>query len=146
MLSTLFTVATLVVAAVADYEGNLNYRSPSINHPALGIDVPKVRKRQVGGQHFGGQHQGGRYNGGRQHNGNGIQHNGPQSSDAQASGAQSTSTQASAPQPSSVQDSTWDPNQLNFTHGIASGDPYPDSIILWTRVAPMLANDNSNVT
>lgn len=38
------------------------------------------------------------------------------------------------------------PSQLNFTHGVASGDPYPDSIILWTRVAPSLASDESNRT
>ncbi|KAI0113939.1 alkaline phosphatase-like protein [Nemania sp. FL0031] len=38
------------------------------------------------------------------------------------------------------------PEELNFTHGIASGDPYPDSIILWTRVAPSLVSDASNVT
>ncbi|EAQ85002.1 hypothetical protein CHGG_09016 [Chaetomium globosum CBS 148.51] len=38
------------------------------------------------------------------------------------------------------------PSELNFTHGIASGDPYPDSVILWTRVAPFLVSDNSNVT
>ncbi|KAH6616946.1 PhoD-like phosphatase-domain-containing protein [Chaetomium tenue] len=38
------------------------------------------------------------------------------------------------------------PSELNFTHGIASGDPYPDSVILWTRVAPSLVSDNSNVT
>lgn len=37
-------------------------------------------------------------------------------------------------------------NQLNFTHGIASGDPYPNSIILWTRVAPTSENSNSNLT
>ncbi|KAL7629295.1 hypothetical protein AAE478_000815 [Parahypoxylon ruwenzoriense] len=36
--------------------------------------------------------------------------------------------------------------ELNFTHGVASGDPYPDSVILWTRVAPGLASDASNVT
>nr|OQO28862.1 hypothetical protein B0A51_03444 [Rachicladosporium sp. CCFEE 5018] len=35
---------------------------------------------------------------------------------------------------------------LNFTHGIASGDPYSDSVILWTRVAPTADNDRSNVT
>ncbi|KAI1300350.1 alkaline phosphatase-like protein [Xylaria venustula] len=37
-------------------------------------------------------------------------------------------------------------DDLNFTHGVASGDPYPDSIILWTRVAPSSASDPSNVT
>jgi alkaline phosphatase D len=36
--------------------------------------------------------------------------------------------------------------RLNFTHGIASGDPYSDSVILWTRVAPTADNDASNVT
>jgi len=36
--------------------------------------------------------------------------------------------------------------QLNFTHGIASGDPYSDSVILWTRVAPMVASVDSNAT
>lgn len=38
------------------------------------------------------------------------------------------------------------PSELNFTHGIASGDPYPDSVIIWTRIAPSLASSNSNVT
>jgi alkaline phosphatase D len=40
----------------------------------------------------------------------------------------------------------WDPTQLNFTHGVASGDPYPHSVILWTRIAPSLEHDKSNVT
>jgi alkaline phosphatase D len=35
---------------------------------------------------------------------------------------------------------------LNFTHGVASGDPHPTSVILWTRVAPQSDNSNSNVT
>ncbi|KAF1812101.1 hypothetical protein P152DRAFT_474327 [Eremomyces bilateralis CBS 781.70] len=42
--------------------------------------------------------------------------------------------------------SPFDPAKLNFTHGVASGDPYPESIILWTRVAPTMDNDKSNVT
>lgn len=36
--------------------------------------------------------------------------------------------------------------QLNFTHGVASGDPYANSVILWTRLAPSLVSDRSNVT
>ena len=28
------------------------------------------------------------------------------------------------------------PSGLGFSHGVASGDPYPDSVILWTRVTP----------
>ncbi|KAH8728226.1 phosphodiesterase/alkaline phosphatase D precursor [Phaeosphaeriaceae sp. PMI808] len=42
--------------------------------------------------------------------------------------------------------SGYHPARLNFTHGVASGDPYPTSIILWTRVAPQSDNSNSNVT
>ncbi|KAI0512936.1 PhoD-like phosphatase [Xylaria bambusicola] len=40
----------------------------------------------------------------------------------------------------------WAPSQLNFTHGVASGDPSEDSVILWTRAAPTNDNDASNVT
>ncbi|KAI1089946.1 PhoD-like phosphatase-domain-containing protein [Rostrohypoxylon terebratum] len=42
--------------------------------------------------------------------------------------------------------SLWDTKQLDFTHGIASGDPYDDSVILWTRAAPSSDNNKSNVT
>lgn len=42
--------------------------------------------------------------------------------------------------------SAYDPASLNFTHGVASGDPYPNSVILWTRVGPTSDNDHSNVT
>lgn len=41
---------------------------------------------------------------------------------------------------------SWDPEALKFTHGVASGDPLPNSVILWTRVSPTLKNDASNVT
>ncbi|KAI8635177.1 alkaline phosphatase-like protein [Xylariaceae sp. FL1651] len=37
-------------------------------------------------------------------------------------------------------------DELAFTHGVASGDPYADSVVLWTRVAPSPASDASNVT
>lgn len=40
----------------------------------------------------------------------------------------------------------WDAAKLNFTHGVASGDPYDDSVILWTRAAPTAENDKSNIT
>lgn len=41
-----------------------------------------------------------------------------------------------------------DSSVLNFTHGVASGDPYPSSIILWTRCSPMMddVDDNSTVS
>lgn len=40
----------------------------------------------------------------------------------------------------------WDPEELSFTHGVASGDPYPESVILWTRISPQVENDKSDVT
>ncbi|KAF2120145.1 PhoD-like phosphatase-domain-containing protein [Lophiotrema nucula] len=80
-----------VSAALASYTKNINYRSPSEHHPALGVSIHKVVKR-----------------------------NNPAS--------------------------PWDPSKLNFTHGVASGDPYPDSVILWTRIAPSSDNDKSNAT
>ncbi|KZF23998.1 phosphodiesterase/alkaline phosphatase D precursor [Xylona heveae TC161] len=87
LLSTL----TLAAAASASFVGNLNYRSPSLHHPELGVSLRKVHKRNNAASGFS-------------------------------------------------------PSQLNFTHGVASGDPYPDSIILWTRIAPTSDNDRSNIT
>lgn len=39
-----------------------------------------------------------------------------------------------------------DAAQLNFTHGVASGDPYPNSVIIWTRCAPIADDVNDNTT
>lgn len=76
----------LTGSAVASYDSNLNYRSPSIreHHDHLGIDLETVRARHL-------------------------------------------TKRSEAP---------YDPTSLRFTHGVASGDPYADSVILWTRVAP----------
>lgn len=37
----------------------------------------------------------------------------------------------------------FEPSDLSFTHGVASGDPWPNSVILWTRVAPSNASESS---
>ncbi len=37
--------------------------------------------------------------------------------------------------------SPFNPKDLNFTHGVASGDPYHNSIILWTRISPEMDDD-----
>ncbi|KAI9817509.1 MAG: hypothetical protein M1827_001119 [Pycnora praestabilis] len=87
----LLSVLALAGAAAASFAGNLNYRSPSLHHPGLGISIHKVNKR-----------------------------NNPSS--------------------------PFSPSSLNFTHGVASGDPYSDSVIIWTRIAPMQDDDTSNVT
>ena len=44
--------------------------------------------------------------------------------------------------------SPYEATALNFTHGVASGDPFPDSVIIWTRCAPISddVNDNSTVS
>lgn len=89
----LLTLAAIVGVAAASFANNLNYRSPSHNHPSLGVSIHKVNKRSNG----------------------------------------------SPPIPAS---------ELNFTHGVASGDPYPNSVIIWTRCAPTedSVDDNSTVT
>lgn len=89
----ILTIVAFAGAAAASYANNLNYRSPSHNHPSLGVSIHKVNKRNAG----------------------------------------------SAP---------YDASKLNFTHGVASGDPYPHSVILWTRLAPKpdTVNDNSTVS
>ncbi|KAJ4364748.1 hypothetical protein N0V95_000695 [Ascochyta clinopodiicola] len=87
----LLSLLPLASTAIASWSKNLNYRSPSEHHPALGISIHRVVKR-----------------------------NDPQSS--------------------------YDTASLNFTHGVASGDPYPNSVILWTRVAPQSDNSQSNLT
>ncbi|KAF2717525.1 hypothetical protein K431DRAFT_255331 [Polychaeton citri CBS 116435] len=40
----------------------------------------------------------------------------------------------------------FDASRLNFTHGVASGDPYSDSVILWTRISPQYASVDDNAT
>lgn len=86
------TIAALLVSpALASFGANLNYRSPSLHHPGLGISLRKVVKR-----------------------------NDPSSS--------------------------FNSSQLNFTHGVASGDPYPNSVILWTRCSPVFDDIDANVT
>ena len=85
------SILLLAGSAAASFTRNVNYFSPSLHHPSLGVSVGKVAKR----------------------------------------------TAPAAP---------WDPAKLNFTHGVASGDPYDHSVILWTRVAPTSDNNKSNVT
>jgi alkaline phosphatase D len=94
MLLTMFKLVTLLSLAsisAASFASNINYRSPSHHHPALGVSIRKVAARN---------------------------------------------------EPSSA----WQASQLNFTHGVASGDPYDNSVILWTRAAPSMDDDASNVT
>jgi alkaline phosphatase D len=87
----LIVLALLAIPALASFGSNLNYRSPSLHHPGLGISLRKVVKR-----------------------------NDPSSS--------------------------FNSSQLNFTHGVASGDPYPNSVILWTRLSPVFDDIDANVT
>ncbi|KAI9801598.1 MAG: hypothetical protein M1825_003277 [Sarcosagium campestre] len=85
----LLSWACIIVTATASTSRNLNYGSPSIGHPSLGISLRSLEKRQ------------------------------------QSSSGFLTS-------------------ELNFTHGVASGDPLADTVILWTRVAPTSPKDVSN--
>ncbi|KAL8740706.1 MAG: hypothetical protein Q9184_008461, partial [Pyrenodesmia sp. 2 TL-2023] len=90
-MNELLTFVACAGVAAASYANNLNYRSPSHNHPGLGLSIHKVNKRNAGS-------------------------------------------------------SAYPASQLNFTHGVASGDPYPNSVILWTRCAPMFDDVRSNST
>lgn len=99
-----------VAVAAASFDGNLNYRSPSLIHAPLGINTEKVKKRML----------------------------------TKRDGSYSHA------------------RNVTFTHSIASvkpllclsgtmslllqGDPFSDSVILWTRASPVMENDASNVT
>jgi len=91
MMLQLITFLSLAATAAASFASNLNYRSPSHFHPALGVSIRKVAARNT---------------------------------------------------PSAA----WNSSQLNFTHGVASGDPYDTSVILWTRAAPTPDDDKNNIT
>ena len=92
-LSAFAVSALLTGGAIASFEGNLNYASPSKRHSGLGIDVPLVERRSWKRGNV-----------------------------------------------------AFDPSELNFTHGVASGDPWADSVILWTRIAPSEESDESEAT
>ncbi|KAH7398714.1 PhoD-like phosphatase-domain-containing protein, partial [Phaeosphaeria sp. MPI-PUGE-AT-0046c] len=79
---------------VTNWDGNINYGSPSLSHTPLGINTAKVKRRM------------------RQKRDGSYRH----------------------------------ASDVKFTHGVASGDPYSDSVILWTRASPVIENDRSNVT
>lgn len=91
--TVLYACGLLATAVTAEFDGNLNYASPSRRHDRLGMNVPLIKRRSL-------------------KRGN-------------------TPYQAS---------------ELNFTHGVASGDPWPESVILWTRVAPSSQSSLSNAT
>ncbi|KAH6616424.1 hypothetical protein C7974DRAFT_442144 [Boeremia exigua] len=80
---------------MASCDDKIDFRSPSLSHPSMGIDLPKVARRHL------------------------------QKRDCNV---------------------TIDPSKLDFTHGVASGDPYPNSVILWIHISPQLENGRFNVT
>lgn len=47
LLQGISAALLLASTALASWEGNLNYRSPSINHDGLGINLRKVHKRML---------------------------------------------------------------------------------------------------
>lgn len=91
-----FSLLLFVSPTLATYAKNLNYHSPSLNHPELGLSIRKIHAR--------------------------------------------------ANIPSPTLHSAFSPEDLHFTHGIASGDPTSSGVILWTRLSPVVENSKSNVT
>lgn len=51
-MKSLIAFLSLSTAALASWTKNINYRSPSENHPGLGISLRKVNKRNVAGSAF----------------------------------------------------------------------------------------------
>lgn len=88
----LYAFSLLTIGVRADFDGNLNYASPSKRHTRLGVDVPLLERRCWKRGNV-----------------------------------------------------AYKPSDLAFTHGVASGDPWPDSVILWTRIAPSNESDKSTV-
>lgn len=46
-LCTIPVLAALAAYATASYDGNINFKSPSLDHPSMGIDTPKVIRRHL---------------------------------------------------------------------------------------------------
>lgn len=46
-LCTIPVLAALAATATASYDDNINFKSPSFEHPSMGIDMPKVLKRHL---------------------------------------------------------------------------------------------------
>lgn len=47
MLYTLPVLAALAATATASYDDNINFKSPSFDHPSMGIDMPRMMKRHL---------------------------------------------------------------------------------------------------
>jgi len=47
LLHTISTVLLLTAIVLASWDDNLNYRSPSISHEGLGINLRKVHRRML---------------------------------------------------------------------------------------------------
>lgn len=47
MLRTLPILAILAATATASYDDNINFKSPSFEHPSMGLDMPKIFKRHL---------------------------------------------------------------------------------------------------
>lgn len=47
MLYTLPVLAVLAATAKASYDDNINFKSPSFEHPSMGLDIPKIMRRHL---------------------------------------------------------------------------------------------------
>jgi alkaline phosphatase D len=47
MLYTFSVLAALAAAAAASYDDNINFKSPSFEHPSMGLDMPKIMRRHM---------------------------------------------------------------------------------------------------
>jgi alkaline phosphatase D len=112
MLPVVCLLATLALTAKASFEANLVYRSPHPNVPELGISTHRLRARQLDPQGQGVQQ---------------LRPPGPGDNYIRYGDSAIDWSHADYIYGGSV----------NFTHGVASGDPWDHSVLLWTRAVPL---------
>ena len=95
-LCHLLSVLLWLAASNASFDTNLNYKSPSVRHPSLGVHPSRLLFRRE---------------------------------------SDGTSDKSKFIKP----------DHLDFTHGVASGDPMEDSVILWTRISPTADNEDAEI-
>ncbi len=133
---------TAAAVSAAGFGGNLNYDSPSRRdvHANLGVDVPRVVARGTPPPPPPQDPELLR----KKRGATVVASSAAAASAVSAPASASASASAAASASASGSSSSPDLRGLRFTHGVASGDPYADSVILWTRAAPSADSDAGN--
>ncbi|GJE95207.1 alkaline phosphatase D family protein [Phanerochaete sordida] len=121
MLSQLWVAVALAVSANALFDKNLAYRSPFIGYEDFSVNTRALEKRHI--EHVKRQSL-------------------PEIPDTEAA-ASFDDEHYPTFYGGDFSNSAWVRNDgLNFTHAVASGDPFDDSVLLWTRAVPLESGSN----